>query len=140
MGADLPSKNYPVAGVEGYLGPEGDSIWAMESIEIDDEEYLRAAPDEPGFSLFIMYPAVEQAHSIDPQQFEGEWPDGLTTAVVRVVISTTNDDQPNIVGFEYCCDDEGRSPYDTKYGCDPCGAFYGREEGEWRLLELSHSC
>jgi hypothetical protein len=140
IGVDLPSRNYPVAGVEVYLGPEGDSIWVMESIEIEDERYLRAVPEKAGFSLFVVYPAVEEAHSIDARQFEGKWPDGLTTAVVRAAVSTTGNDDPNIVGFEYCCDNEGRSPYDMEYGCDSCGAFYMMEEGEWKLLEVSYSC
>jgi hypothetical protein len=116
-----------------------DSLWSIQTEVVRSEKYRQAFSEQESYRVLVIYPAVQSAHVVDADDWQG-WPDGLTSKAVRVAVSTSEDDEPDLVAFEHCCDDEERRPQDAEYGCYSCGSFFVREEDDWELVSSWGPC
>lgn len=116
--------------------------WEVELEQITQKEFFEFEPahvrKEIAFDACVIYPAVESARSLSPQQLTKEMlPEGISVNTVTAAIDLTNDQEPDLLIAYYCCDDTTRPREECDY---TCGKEFKRTAGGWKLMDEHGPC
>ena len=109
------------------------------------ETQLRAVTHKPwleAFPLFkvcLIYPAIASARALKLDELQSaQLPPKVALAHITAALDTNNDQQPDVLLVEYCCD----KPELDRKSCNlTCSAVYVRDaKGQWRIAETQTPC
>ena len=116
--------------------------WAVELESITHHKFFEIAPlpnrrEEVPFNVCVIYPAVSLAHQLKKGQLRsGMLPTGISINTVTAAIDVTNDQKPDVLIAEFCCNDSSKSG-----GCDyMCGKTFKKVRGNWKLVDEYAPC
>lgn len=119
-------------------------VWEVELEPITQAQFLEAPPlaerrEETPFEVCVIYPHVPFARQLRSEALsEASFPAEVTRATLTAAIDLSNDLQPEVLIFRFCCDNREK-PQNSN--CDYiCGASYIRKDGLWRLIEELKPC
>jgi hypothetical protein len=117
------------------------TTWQVTLANIDSPKIMQIkAPaqrrqDQP-FAVCVIYPAVNGAQALKMQTLPANTlPDKVTLKTVTAVIDLNNDQKPDIVMTDYCCDDETKPGTDCDYSCSKT---FLKEKEQWKLVSKSN--
>jgi hypothetical protein len=145
LGVDIATFNLKIVKVEKqrYGCDEGEpNAWEVELEPILDRQLFEIEPlpnrrTEVPFDVCIIFPALPMARQLrDDHVARGMLPKGVSINTVRAAIDVTNDQQPDVVIAEVCCNDASKSE-----GCDyTCGKTFLKLRGKWKLVDEYAPC
>ena len=116
--------------------------WAVELELIPHREFFEIAPlpnrrAELPFDLCVIYPAVAVARQLKNEQLRSSMlPKGISINTVTAAIDLTNDDKPDVLIAEYCCNESSKSGE-----CDYlCGKTFKKVRGIWKQIDEYAPC
>jgi hypothetical protein len=116
--------------------------WAIELELIRHQEFFDVAPlpnrrEEVPFDVCVIYPAVAVARHLKQEQLRSSMlPKGISINTVTAAIDLTNDDKPDVLIAEYCCNESSKSGE-----CDyMCGKTFKKVRSIWKLVDEYAPC
>jgi hypothetical protein len=110
--------------------------WEVELEPITRKEFFEvSAPpnrrEEVPFDVVVIYPTVKFAHQIKKEQLAKDMvPKGVSINTIKAAIDVTNDQKPDILMAEFCCNDSSKTEE-----CDyTCGKRFKKVNGRWKLI------
>ncbi len=144
LDVDIDSFNWQIAKSERQeFGCEETKPYAWEvKLQITQKEFFEFVPPptrrtEVPFDVVVLYPAVEFARQLKKKQLTKQmFPRGTSINAVKAAIDVTNDQKPDILLLEYCCDNATKSTE-----CDyTCGKTFKQVNGKWKLIDEYSPC
>ncbi len=144
LDVDIDSFDWQIAKSERQeFGCDEAKPYAWEAkLEITRKEFFDfVAPptrrQEVPFDVVVLYPAVEFARQLKKKQLTKQMlPRGTSINAVKAAIDVTNDQKPDILLLEYCCDNATKSTE-----CDyTCGKTFKQVNGKWKLVDEYSPC
>ncbi len=111
-------------------------LYETELRPIKDKSWLNATAP---FDVCVIYPALASARSLKVDGLlAAQLPSKVNLANLTAALDTNNDEQPDVLLVEYCCD----KPQVDRKSCDlTCSAVYVRDaKGQWRIAETQTPC
>jgi hypothetical protein len=111
-------------------------LYETELRPITSQVWLTAAAP---FDVCVIYPAIASARSLKLEALQAaQLPPKVNPANIAAALDTNNDQQPDVLLVEYCCD----KPQADRKTCDlTCSAVYVRDaKGQWRIAETQTPC
>lgn len=116
--------------------------WAIELELISHREFFEIAPlpnrrEEVPFDVCVIYPAVAVARQLKKEQLRSSMlPKRISINIVTAAIDLTNDDKPDVLIAEYCCNESSKSGE-----CDyMCGKTFKKVRSIWKLIDEYAPC
>ncbi len=116
--------------------------WAVEFELVPHREFFEIAPllnrrEEVPFDVCVIYPAVGVARQLKKEQLRSSMlPKGISINTVTAAIDLTNDDKPDVLIAEYCCNESSKSGE-----CDyMCGKTFKKVRSIWKLIDEYSPC
>jgi hypothetical protein len=103
---------------------------------VSDKTWLTAAAP---FEVCVIYPVIASARSLNRESLNAaQLPPKVALSNITAALDTNNDQQPDVLLVEYCCD----QPQADRKSCDlTCSAVYVRAaNGQWRIAETQTPC
>ena len=103
---------------------------------IKDKSWLNTSAP---FDVCVIYPAIASARALKLDALQSaQLPPKVNSANITAALDTNNDQQPDVLLVEYCCD----KPEQDRKACDlTCSAVYVRAaNGQWRIAETQTPC
>ncbi len=117
------------------------TTWQVTLANIDSPEIMQIKAvaerreDQP-FAVCVLYPAVNGTQALKPQTLAANsLPDKVALKTVTAAIDLNNDQKPDIVMTDYCCDDESKPGTDCDYSCSKT---FLKEKEQWKLVGKSN--
>jgi hypothetical protein len=111
-------------------------LYETEFRPVSDKAWMAAAAP---FDVCVIYPANVSARSLNRETLNvAQLPAKVALANITAALDTNNDQQPDVLLVEYCCD----KPELDRKSCDlTCSALYIRDaRGQWRIAETQTPC
>ncbi|MEJ7849379.1 MAG: hypothetical protein WKF92_14960 [Pyrinomonadaceae bacterium] len=114
-------------------------FWAVELETIIDKEILEVErvdsnyKDQMPFAVFVIYPSVEFARSLDKSSLsKTSLPKNVTLERVSSAIDLDNDKKPDFISVYFCCgEQEKESTEECPYLCKK---YYIKTAGKWQIF------
>lgn len=115
--------------------------WLAEFDTITDENILKIEPAEKGnnsqmlFSVFIIYPSVQFAKSLDISSIsKTPLPNNVALKRIESAIDLDNDDKPDLLSVGFCC---GNPKEESAENCPYlCSKYYKKNNGVWKIIDI----
>ncbi len=111
-------------------------LYETELRPVKDKSWLNASAP---FDVCVIYPAIASARSLKLNALQAaRLPSKVALANITAALDINNDQQPDVLLVEYCCD----KPELDRKACDlTCSAVYVRAaNGQWRIAETQTPC
>ncbi len=144
LDVDIDSFNWQIAKSEKQeFGCDETKPYAWEvKLEITQKMFFDfVAPptrrQEVPFDVVVLYPAVEFARQLKKKQLTKQMlPKETSINAVKAAIDVTNDQKPDILLLEFCCDNATKV-IDFDYFC---GKTFKQVNGKWKLVDEHSPC
>ena len=111
-------------------------LYETELRPVSDKSWLSSSPP---FEVCVIYPAIASARALKLDALQTtQLPTKVALANIIAALDINNDQQPDVLLLEYCCD----NPQADRKSCDlTCSAVYVRvANGQWRIAETQTPC
>jgi hypothetical protein len=144
LDVDFDSFNWQIAKSERKeSGCDETKPYAWEvTLQLTQKEFFEfvGTPTRGGefpFDVVVLYPAVEYARQLKKKQLKKQMlPQGTSINVIKAAIDVTNDQKPDILLLEFCCDNATKTT-ECEY---QCGKTFTKVNGKWKLINASSPC
>ena len=122
------------------VNSEKEFYWAIDLETVTDKEILEIKPvgnarDQMPFGVFVIYPSVEFAKSLDKSSISKTiLPTDVSLKRVASAIDLDNDRKPDLLSIYFCCGDPEK---ETAEKCPYlCQKHYRKTAGMWKIFEI----
>jgi hypothetical protein len=124
-----------VAAVENPCSSALPKLYETKLRSVTNQDWLNASP----FEVCLIYPALKTVRALDREKLDAaQLPAKVVLTNITAALDTNDDQQPEVLLVEYCCD----KPQADRQSCDlTCSAVYVRDaKGRWRIVETQTPC
>ncbi len=139
LSGELATVRTQVLQVSPIENPCSDALPKLYETELRPIKDMSWLNTSVSFDVCVLYPAIVSARTLKLDALQAaQLPQKVILANITAALDTNNDQQPDVLLVEYCCD----KPELDRKACDlTCSAVYVRDaKGHWRIAETQTPC